>query len=708
MHTKKLLFGLVCYSMTLPVYADTANTKGQSVHVVSAKSAETSSPSTYVVTTSPEEECEFENPASFRFTTSHREANGIGYDQGYTSFDMFCAFTSIENWHPFFDVRLHMFNDWKAAANAGFGVRYQPDSLKAIFGLNGFFDFRHANHSTFEQLGGGFEILGTEWEGRANCYFPIINNDNLYDDSFLRFSGHEALFSVKRELAFKGFDVSVGRTWLQKQHFTLSSTLGGYMFFADFDKRAKGGLFKIKTELSYYISVEAQTSYDTLFKGIVQGQVGFNLPFGKKTKARKKGLSCKSVLALANRLVESVDRFEIIVTDHHNIQTLALDPRTNEDLYIVFVDNLASSGGSGTAESPFSTLAAAESASASGEMIYVYGGTSNTVGMNAGITLQDRQWLQGSSRPFAVVTAYGLAIVPAQTSNTPAITNTTGDTITLANANIVAGFNVLATSDAISGASIEDFSGSYLNCAGTTSNDFSFTAVSGAITLKGIKSLSDNGIFLSTTNDVVLTIQDSTFTNSGANNMQLTFGGTSDSKAFIQYNTFENSTSGSTIATIGTAQLNIDLEENTFSNIQSSATSSIELGAAVSSTMIAVVRYNTCSGQAGLGFDFVTTNSATSVFYVADNIGSYTGSYSPAYPFNFAVNLTATSTLLLQENIAGSNGYFLSNGILSTFYVQSPNLALSGVESLNTGSFTTGGLGTISYISYTDYIPDLE
>ncbi len=228
MHTKKLLFGLICYSITLSVYADTAKTKSTSTHET-------------------EEECDLKNPRSFRFSASHREANGIGYDQGYTSFDMFCAFTSIQNWHPFFDIRLHLFNDWKAAANTGFGIRYQPDSVKAIFGLNGFFDFRHANHSTFEQLGGGLEILGSKWEGRANCYFPLFSRNNLYETVFIDFVENQALFSVKRELAFKGFDVSIGRKLLQKQHFSLSSTLAGYMFFADFNKEAKGGLNTLKS-----------------------------------------------------------------------------------------------------------------------------------------------------------------------------------------------------------------------------------------------------------------------------------------------------------------------------------------------------------------------------------------------------------------------------------------------------------------------------
>ncbi len=86
-----------------------------------------------------DEDC-LANPASFRLSLKHREANGIGYDNGYSSLDGFFAFTSINNWHPFFDLRLHVFNDDHKAANAGFGVRYQPDTLHTVFGINGFFD----------------------------------------------------------------------------------------------------------------------------------------------------------------------------------------------------------------------------------------------------------------------------------------------------------------------------------------------------------------------------------------------------------------------------------------------------------------------------------------------------------------------------------------------------------------------------------------
>ncbi len=694
MQTKELLFGLVCYSVTLSVYADVTPTNQKSTHVVST----------------PDEDCSVENPASFRFTTYHREANGIGYDQGYTSFDGFFAFSSIGNWHPFFDIRLHFFNDWKAAANTGFGIRYQPDSVKAIFGLNGFFDFRHANHSTFEQLGGGFEILGTKWETRANCYFPIINRNNLYDTSFIGFSAHQALFSVKRELAFKGFDVSLARTLVQKQYYTLSSTLGGYMFFADFNKKAEGGLFKLKSNISNYFSLEVQTSYDTLFGGIVQGQVGLSVPFGKKVKARKKDLSCQDKITLASRIVEPVDRFEIIVTDHHNTQTPALDPRTDAPLYIVFVNNLKS-GGNGTAEAPFGTLLDAQDNSAPGEMIYVYGGTGNTVGMNAGITLQDRQWLQGSVIPFVAVTAYGIDIVPAQSTSWPTVTNSGGDTITLGNANIVRGFNLLSTGNTIVGSGISGFTGAYINSAGTTLYDFAFTNVSGAVSIKDVKSFSQSGVFLSTTNDVVLTLQDNFFINSGAQNLNLSFNGTSNSKAAIQYNVFENSTNGSIISTQNDAQLAVRVEENEFVNIQSSATSTIEFSAANFSTMIAVVTDNTSTAPTLYGFNFLTTDTATSFFYVQDNTGTYSGSsITSPYPFNFEVDTDATSTLLLQGNIGNNSGFLLTNAnTTSTFYVQSPDLALSGVSSLNEGSFTTAGSGTITYISYVpDSTPNLE
>src|SRR3989339_1855138 len=172
---------------------------------------------------------------------------------------------------------------------------------------------------------------------------------------------------------------------------------------------------------------------------------------------------------------------------------LGKKPNTGSDLYIVFVNN-TEAGGDGTAETPYGTLVDAQNNSESDQMIYVYGGTSTTAGMDAGITLKDDQWLQGSGRSFIVLTPYGLDTIPAQTTNWPTIGNTLGNTITLANGNVVSGFNIISTQNAIYGSGITDFIASHNTCAEAPLYDFSFNNPSGTISLTHNNSYSKNGL----------------------------------------------------------------------------------------------------------------------------------------------------------------------------------------------------------------------
>jgi hypothetical protein len=729
MQRASVFFGLACYSLTTALYGEEgyippAPKKAKTSYIVSLtpttntpssestsnskvkiqKAAEAKKEKTTPTQQTEEKDSELDsvclaNPASFRLSLKHIEANGIGYDQGYTSVDGFFAFTSIENWHPFFDIRGHMFNDGLPAANVGVGVRYQPNEAHMIFGVNGFFDFRRTHHSTFEQVGFGIEALGSLWEFRGNGYFPIINSNNLYEVGFTGFTGHEAVFDVKRELSFTGFDLSIERTFFKKQFFSLSGLLGGYMFFADYGKQASGGLFKLKANLSRYFAFEGQTSYDTLFKGIVQGQVALNIPFGKKIKARKKGLSCSTSERLADRLAEDVERFEIVVVDHYNTQTLALDVRNQEILYFVFVDNLSAAGGDGTAELPYNTLAAAEANSTSEDLIYVYPGTGTTLGLDAGITLQDNQWLQASSKDLPVLTAYGASIIPAQTTLYPSIGNTSGNTITLGNNNVVNGFNILAKTSGIVGTAINGGIISNNNIVGGTSYDIFLTNVGGAISIENNSGYSATGLLVNTNQDITLLVQNNLFANRGSKNLDLTFRGSATSTASIQFNTLKFSEEGSSVSVQQLASLRLLVEGNTFTNIQDTADSALALTTANSSTAIASFQNNTFSGPSATGLSITANDTSLSSLYLLDNTSSYSGSSLTIYPFTFVTNSSATSTYYLENNTANASGFLLSNDSASAnFIVQSPDLAITGVESMNSGTFTTEG--DITFVSF--------
>src|SRR5579872_5281596 len=81
-------------------------------------------------------------PRPSQFQIKHLEYQGIGFNQGYTTFELFLA--NSTPWMGsvlFLDLRGHVFNNGKPALNAGLGLRYLFDSLCSAAGLNAYYDF---------------------------------------------------------------------------------------------------------------------------------------------------------------------------------------------------------------------------------------------------------------------------------------------------------------------------------------------------------------------------------------------------------------------------------------------------------------------------------------------------------------------------------------------------------------------------------------
>ncbi len=632
--------------------------------------------------------------SSFRFSATHREANGIGYDQGYTSLDGFFAFSSIGSWHPFFDFRAHLFNDGRPAANVGFGLRFLPKTLPAVFGINGFFDIKNTKHSTFEQSGIGIEILGTKWFMRANGYIPIFNKNHLYSIRFSEFKNHYAFFESNRELAFKGFDISVGRTLAKKKLWDLSSSLGGYMFFADYHKQAKGGLVKFKSNISLF-SLETQVSYDSYFKGIGQIQAALNIPFGKQVRTKTKGMTRSQTNALANRITEEVDRFEMIVSDTHKKKSIGRDPRTGHPMYIVFVNNMKENG-NGTFQSPYNSLKKAESHSSAGNMIYVFGGEGISTLMDKGIVLKDLQWLQGANNSFALQSAFGLCGVPVQSHKRPSINNPDGPSIALANQNIVNGFDLRSGGPNILGVNIQDFTVKHCDFIISSLEDISLYAAGGKVSVTHNKSYSAKGIDLHTAKDIHLVIENNTFSNKTAS-LTIDIGGDSIGKVYIQKsNQFLKGEIGSLIVTSGTSQVDIKIAGNTFESTADNSIYSMKVNSKADSTATVLVEDNLFSSPTP-SLALQATLLAKAKWIVLNNTGHYTKTSGEVYPFSFSTDSLGYATLTLKNNYANSEGYILSNDSLSAkFEVISPIPSVVGIENVNTGTVTTTGL--ITYI----------
>ncbi len=110
--------------------------------------------------------------------------------------------------------------------------------------------------------------------------------------------------------------------------------------------------------------------------------------------------------------IQGTDTFTYTVTDQGGSQAQGV-VNLNIQSMVWYVKNDAPPGGSGRSNSPFNTLAAAQSASAANSTIYVYRGDGTHSGQDAGISLKQGQRLIGA----------GVALdVPVQLNSGPPVT----------------------------------------------------------------------------------------------------------------------------------------------------------------------------------------------------------------------------------------------------------------------------------------------
>lgn len=378
-------------------------------------------------------------------TARHLEGTGLGFNKGYTTLEGFFTVPLVQDWFvPFLDLRGHAFNDGKLAANAGIGGRFLLNSKCQAAGANIYYDYRDTNHGHFHQIGAGLEYLSPRWEARANGYFPISKKFTPeYGLKFHEFSGHHLIVQDKRKFALTGGDAEFGWHFRPCQLLDIFIAAGPYYFKGDFKKAAAGGKARVRLEVSDYFSIQGVESYDSLFHNRISGEIAIHFPFGKRKELSSSSCcgSCLDQRMFAERVFTAPYRDEIIVTDVVKMDTAAIDPATGKPLFFVFVNNRSSSNG--TFESPYPTLALAESHSKPRDIIYVFPGDGTTAGMDEGITLQNQQRFLGSGVSHAFATTLGGVTVPPLSSADPSLTNTLGaNAVVLARDNEVSGFNM--------------------------------------------------------------------------------------------------------------------------------------------------------------------------------------------------------------------------------------------------------------------------
>ena len=150
-----------------------------------------------------------EGARPMRVTIRHIEPNGVGYNQGYTTLEGFFAFTNDSSYLPFLDIRGHLFNNAKPAANAGFGVRYlRSHAFGASTAITIIAKLYISTTTKYRWVSNLWEKSGCKLDG----YLPVGKKTSTpYGTStFSHFQGHSLYISRKQEFAMKGANAEVG------------------------------------------------------------------------------------------------------------------------------------------------------------------------------------------------------------------------------------------------------------------------------------------------------------------------------------------------------------------------------------------------------------------------------------------------------------------------------------------------------------------
>jgi hypothetical protein len=466
--------------------------------------------------TSQNENCA-PGPRHMRAAVRHIEAGGVGYNKGYSTLEAFIA-SDPNQWcvMPFLDLRGHVFNDGKMAANAGLGAR-SIWGCRA-YGINAYYDYRNTHHRGYNQVSVGLETLGKLWDLRVNGYLPVGGKvSKPYHVGFAGFSGNSILVDRKFQYAMKGIDGEIGFHFGKTSDFDFYGAAGPYYFKGEMGKGAIGGKVRLAGYYKEYLTLEVSDSFDNVFHNNVQGQLTLTLPFGPKSKLKVTGKNCPNTCEfasmLATRMLQPVNRQEIVVVDTHTKKEATSD-------FVIFVDNESHSAG--TFESPYATLADAEANSSPGDIIYVVPGDGTTTGMKDGISLKDNQKLWGSGNSHTLTTNLGTITIPNYSASMPAIQNTSGNGVTLAKNNEISGMLIReCDTDHIFGNDPGNVSILYSTLINTTSSytvELYFQNSSGSVFVDHLSLLggyngANEGLYVETDNSTsaLITVINSTF-----------------------------------------------------------------------------------------------------------------------------------------------------------------------------------------------------
>jgi hypothetical protein len=539
---------------------------------------------------------------------------------------------------------------------------------------------------------------------------------------FSTFQGHYLMTERTRRFSMKGANAEVGAHINTFKKAPLYFAAGPY-YLTGTGATAWGGEFRAGVDLfDRYLRIEGDTSYDHFFKWTGQAQVSVNIPFGGRRKiAMTANRSCNNAIDLRTRLVQPVDRIEIIPEGKQKQISPGINPTTGKPWFFIFVDNESHSAG--TYESPYPTLLEAETASLENQIIYVFPGDGTTNGMSDGITLKNGQMLLGASIAYPFSTTVGTIVVPPLAVSRPKITNVAGNVVNLANNNTVTGFDVtVIASRGISGTTISNAlldQNSFVTTIGNTTGIY-MDNPSGTITASNsafngffdnLNAKSGNGIYVESAVGSTLdnlNILKNSFSNITGNGQLYSGNGFTlllDGGAMTNLNVLNNQFSAIKIVGDGThlrfnsgTLTNCNISGNSFDTIDDRGFSGIFNGAAVENITVTDNAFTGITGGA-LGCNIFLGNGTLNNFTVSNNLFTIADSSSncilyDSQHFTFNVNAVISNNTFIGTGTIADQFAARIRTVLGTICLNFIHNQATPVSSPTPYRFIIGGGGT--------------
>ncbi|MFO1020091.1 MAG: inverse autotransporter beta domain-containing protein [Planctomycetales bacterium] len=425
----------------------------------------------------------------------HRFGQAPGQDDGITPAELM-PYYLMDEAILFGDLRTFATDIGRFGTNVGVGGRYYNEYMRRLFGGSIWYDIDDSSKATFHQIGFNLETRGQYFDVHGNYYLPVSNTEKQLNQAVIpgsaRFVGHQFWYDQARLLvtAMQGGDIELGVPipggYTDAHDVRIFGA--GYMYQGGDQPNISGGrgglTFNPMSNIGVLVQVSHDNYYDTsVMVGLTWTWSG--MLFDDATPGRRH---------IFDRIAEGVRRNYNIVSPQRTIienNVIARNPLTGQAYEFNHVASYAPTGGDGTVEHPFSTIAGAQGPAS--DVIFVHAGSVFS-GSAAQITLTSGQklWGESAGMDYRLLSRdFGTILLPHATSGAdrPELNAAPANAITLASNTELAGFVINSPAGyGISGTGVHDISIRGVDVNNSGGDGIHLTNLSGS------NSLSDIGI----------------------------------------------------------------------------------------------------------------------------------------------------------------------------------------------------------------------